>query len=234
MTPKDVDLSANRMVEQIAAAADKTLEELAALQQRRAERLSMAQQRVAAELGPDHPRVLALARSAGAAQGLRESLRGAAARQARQPRIGAHEWLVFGRVRTADLQPAVSVSVRVFDRDRKYDDLLGQTFTDERGEFAVVYHERDFAEQRENLPELYLLIEDERGNELYASRDQVRFEASRVEYFDVVLPREASGAGAKPSRPRTPARPKSGAKKKAKPGASPTRRPRPRPRDEDG
>ena len=43
------------------------------------------------------------------------------------------------------------------------------------------------AEAGEELPESYVMVEDQRGNPLYSSRDELRHEARRAEYFQIVL-----------------------------------------------
>jgi len=121
------------------------------------------------------------------------------AQEAWRPNIGRLEWMTYGRVLDESGKPAGGLHVRVFDRDRKYDDLLGDTVTDVQGRFAVTYHQRDFAEVRENLPELYVLVEDEAGQVLYSSRDAVRFRAGRAEYFEIQL-----GQAPAPEKPKTP------------------------------
>jgi hypothetical protein len=168
-------------------AAAPTLTHLDQLQQLRAVRLSAAADRLKANLGADNPRVIALTQSAQAASSLQQTLHIEAVRAARQPAVGPNEWMVYGRVLDLQGQAVAGVIVRVFDRDRKYDDLLGDTTTDELGDFSVIYHERDFAEAREANPDLYLMVSDSAGNLLYSSKDNVRFEAGRVEYFEIAL-----------------------------------------------
>jgi hypothetical protein len=89
------------------------------------------------------------------------------------------------------------LTVRVFDRDRKFDDLLGETETDETGDFFTVYHARDFYEKGENTPELYVMVEDAAGNELFSSRENVRPEAGQSEYFVIQLGKVTTNAAAK-------------------------------------
>ena len=97
------------------------------------------------------------------------------------------EWTASGRVLNTAGIPASGLIVRVFDRDHKDDDLLGETLTDEHGDFHVIYHERDFKEFGEILPELYVTVRDPAGNELFTSRDDVRVNAGPVEYFLIRL-----------------------------------------------
>lgn len=176
----------------------------AVLQQRRAQRLDVTAKALAGKLGKDHPDALAVAGMAQAAGDLRVSVSEQTKRARSFPKLHANEWIVFGTVRDQNGQPAGGLTVRVFDRDRKYDDLLGETETDEHGDFSTVYHERDFKETRENLPELYVMVSDAKGALLYTSRDNVRFNAGRAEYFlirlgasDVPKPRATRTTGRK-------------------------------------
>jgi len=164
-----------------------TLSHLDQLQQLRVDRLTAAADRLKASLGADNPRVIALTQSALGVSSLQQSLQVEAVRVERQPVIGPNEWLVYGRVLDNQGQAVAGVNVRVFDKDRKYDDLLGDTTTDELGDFSAIYHERDFAEAREANPDLYVMVSDSAGNLLFSSKDNIRFEAGRVEYFEIVL-----------------------------------------------
>lgn len=186
-TPDDVKGALDTFIDRSSDAAVPIMQSFAELQERRAERLAGAVSRLTEELGEDDPRVTALRRSAFAAEDLKRSLRTTAARDDRLPKVGPQEWMVFGRVLDSGGRPVAGVRVRAFDRDRRYDDLLGETTTDEYGNFAVVYHERVFAEAGEDLPELYVMVEDQQGSLLYSSRDEIRYEAGRSEYFHIVL-----------------------------------------------
>jgi hypothetical protein len=174
-----------------------TLTQFAQLQQTRRDQLAASLDRLKSSLGENHPRVLALGQTLAAANLIGQSLRVEATRAARRPSVSPNEWLVYGRVLDEQGRPVPGLRVRVFDRDRKYDDLLGDTTTDEHGDFAAKYHARDFAEVGEAQAELYVMVEDAAGTLLYSSRDKIRYEAGRVEYFEIVL-------GEKPAPPVTP------------------------------
>ena len=169
-----------------------TLTQFAQLQRARADQLAASFDRLKSSLGENHPRVLALGQTLAAANLIGQSLNVEATRAARVPSVNPNEWLVYGRVLDEQGRPVPGLRVRVFDRDRKYDDLLGDTTTDENGDFAAKYHARDFAETGEDQPDLYVMVEDAAGLLLYSSRDKIRYEAGRVEYFEIVL-------GAKPA-----------------------------------
>lgn len=156
-------------------------------QARRVTNLTAATDQLQKTLGDNDPSVVVLKQAAATADRFKVVLAAQATQTARLPKISSLEWLVFGQVTDVNGQTAIGRRVRVFDRDRKFDDLLGDTVTDDQGRFAVVYHQRDFAETRENLPELYVMVEDEAGQIVYSSRQAVRFNAGQAEYFDIRL-----------------------------------------------
>jgi len=193
VTPDAIKALMTDLLDQPAEAQPPTLEHFAALYGQRAARLAGAADRLQARLGQDHPRVASLRRTAAAADALTHSLGTTAARATRLPKLGPRDWLVFGRVLTVTGAPVPGVWVRVFDQDGLFhgrgnrDDLLGEQSTDEHGDFVVIYHQRDFAEPHENAPDLYVVVSDTHGKELYSSRDHVYSDASRAEYFEIVL-----------------------------------------------
>jgi len=204
ITTDDVEAAFRELLDRSTEAVVPALEALAEAQEKRAARLAGAQARLTASLGASHPKVVALREAAVAASELKTSLDTAAVRERHRPRLKPHEWMVFGRVLDASGNPVSSLRVRVFDRDRKYDDLLGDTVTDEFGDFAVVYHERDFAEVGEGLPELYVMVSDAKGSTLYSSRDSVRIESGRAEYFEIVLGQKPASEAPSPKPRRAP------------------------------
>ena len=175
------------------------LSAFAQLQQRRAGRAEELGRVLKKKAGSGNPDVIALQNMAGALSQISEQAAAQTARASRWTTPKANEWTVFGTVTDVQGRPASGVTVRVFDRDRKYDDLLGETLTDENGDFSVLYHERDFAETGEKLPDLYVMVSDAAGKSLYSSRDTVRFEAGRSEYFAIQLGKRNRAAAAKPS-----------------------------------
>lgn len=178
-----------------AAATLPALEMFVKLQQNRVKRLDAESKQLKDTLGVDHPRVLAAEKIAKSQAVFKEQMDAQVKRVDHLPGLKPNEWSVSGRVLDPAGKPAAGLIINVLDRDRKYDDLLGETTTDEFGDFHVIYHERDFKEMGENLPELYLTVKDAAGNELFSSRDTVRYNAGRVEYFLIQL-------GEKPAAPK--------------------------------
>jgi hypothetical protein len=175
------------MMRHTADAGAPALETFTQLQQRRADRMTQTAEALRTKLGKNHPQVVALENAAQSLTELKTRLDTQRARLKKWPKPRANEWTVFGTVTDAQGQPAAGLTVRVFDQDRKYDDLLGETETDENGDFSTIYHERDFAETHENLPDLYVMVSDASGKTLYSSRENVRFEAGKSEYFAIRL-----------------------------------------------
>lgn len=120
-----------------------SLDQFAQLQERRATRLTAIETRLKASLGENDPQVVALREAAATANALKQSLETTAIRAKRRPQITTKDWMVFGTVSNSNQDPVSDVSVRVFDRDGLLDGLLGETQTDEYGDFALVYHESD-------------------------------------------------------------------------------------------
>jgi hypothetical protein len=175
------------MLRHAADAGIPALETFAQLQQRRADRMAETAEVLRKKLGKDHPQVIELENTARSLSQVNAHLSTQRARLKNWPKPRPNEWMVFGTVTDAEGKPASGLTVRVFDRDRKYDDLLGETQTDENGDFSTIYHERDFAETRENLPELYVMVSDASGKLLYSSQENVRFNSGRSEYFAIRL-----------------------------------------------
>lgn len=128
---------------QVDEANTASLNQFAQLQQRRANRFRAVETRLKASLDENDPQVVALREAAAAADSLKQSLETTAIRAKRRPQITAKDWMVFGTVSNSNRDPVSGVSVRLFDRDGLLDGLLGETKTDEYGDFALVYHESD-------------------------------------------------------------------------------------------
>jgi hypothetical protein len=188
--PEQLNQLLENMMRHTADAGAPALEMFTQLQQRRADRMAQTAEALRKKLGKDHPQVVELENTAKSLSELNTHLDTQRARLKKWPKPRANEWMVFGTVTDAEGKPAAGLNVRVFDRDRKYDDLLGETETDENGDFFAIYHERDFAETRENLPELYVMVSDASGKTLYSSQENVRFNAGKSEYFAIRLSKQ--------------------------------------------
>ena len=96
-------------------------------------------------------------------------------------------WKVLGRVRNRKQEPMKNVSISLYDKDLIFDDHLGTTVTDDKGEFELLYRTEDFRDLIEARPDLYLDVIDENGQILYTTKKAFRFSAKRVEQFDITI-----------------------------------------------
>lgn len=77
-----------------------------------------------------------------------------------------------------------NVVVKAFDMDRKYDDLLGSTRTDENGYYAIEYSTKTFKDVFDNQPETFIEVLDSEGNSLYTSPRSFVHKADAIEEID--------------------------------------------------
>jgi len=201
MSDSEIKKQLDNVSADAAKASGPAIKTFAKFHEQRAGRLSQGLKQIKKQLGEDHPDYIATKAAAQSAAAMNMQFLSQSARVQKRPMPKYFEWVVFGQVLDASGNPVQGMNVRVFDRDRKFDDLLGDTQTDENGEFSVIYHERDFKETGENLPELYVMVSDAKGTVLYSTRDDVRFRAGRSEYFLIRLGKTARTAKprAKPS-----------------------------------
>jgi len=81
---------------------------------------------------------------------------------------------------------------------------------DEFGDFHVAYRRQDFLETPQEVPNLFVHVEDRKQNTLYRSDSHVRFETGRAEYVEITLgegPVEQTRAADKTPRRSAPKRP---------------------------
>jgi hypothetical protein len=187
MDPAEVLKQLDQFSGDAVKASNPAIGTFAKFQEQRAARLNKGLKQIKKDVGETDPAYLAAKAAAERAASMNVQFKAQATRLQKRPVLKDFEWMVFGQVLDAAGNPAKGLRVRVFDRDRKYDDLLGDTQTDDQGEFSAIYHERDFKESGENLPELYVMVSDNKGTELYSSRDELRFNAGRSEYFLIRL-----------------------------------------------
>src|SRR6266853_158354 len=109
---------------------------------------------------------------------------------------------VAGVVREAESGIGIpGLFVKAYDRDLRFDDLLGTAITAADGSFEIVTESDDFREFFERRPDLYLrVLAADRTTELWPSTESIRWNAGRYEKFDVRIPRKAlAGHAVSPS-----------------------------------
>ncbi|HYO48488.1 MAG TPA: hypothetical protein VEW94_01450 [Chloroflexia bacterium] len=71
--------------------------------------------------------------------------------------------------------------VRLLDPERRYDDLFNAVTKNRDGEFGLSYRAQDFKDGPAELPDPYIKIMGENGNELYNFEHVVRSNAGETE-----------------------------------------------------
>lgn len=175
------------LIQQAATASLLNLQHLVNLQDQQTARLTALESRLKEELGEDHPKVAQVQQSLVIANQLKQSLQITSNRIARQPKATCNDWVVSGQVLNQNGSPLAGLRIRVFDRDRKLDELLGETKTDELGDFAITYRDRDFAQTGSSIPDLFLMVQDTQGKLLYTSKNSIRYQSNHREFFEITL-----------------------------------------------
>lgn len=95
-----------------------------------------------------------------------ERIKQADTRPAPEPREG--RYVVAGRITDKKSGAGMpNVAITVFDLDRKQDDLLGSTRTDDHGYYRFEYTERQADDRADRKAEIYLQVLDETGAVLH-------------------------------------------------------------------
>jgi hypothetical protein len=102
---------------------------------------------------------------------------------------------IFGTVKEAESGIGLAgLFVKAYDKDLLFDDLLGSAYTKEGGRFEIVTEAEDFRDFFERKPDIYLkILTPDASKLLHSTADAVRWEAGRIEHFDVRIPRRKLG-----------------------------------------
>jgi hypothetical protein len=103
------------------------------------------------------------------------------------PVVDPGTWIVRGRVADKTGKGLNNLVVSLYDKDLLFDDRLGETTTDDSGNFSITYRTENFRDLIEKKPDIYLKVLDQKGKTLYTSKKKLRYEAGRVEIINVVI-----------------------------------------------
>jgi hypothetical protein len=97
---------------------------------------------------------------------------------------------IFGKVVEKETGEGIpNLTVKAFDKDLLFDDLLGAVTTDKNGNFEIIYDKEDFQKLFfDKKPDLYLKINTPEGELIHITEDKVRYKADRTEEFTVLIP----------------------------------------------
>jgi hypothetical protein len=97
------------------------------------------------------------------------------------------KFIVAGRIVDESGAGLTGVRVRVFDLERKHEDLLRETRTDMMGYYRLEYDESDFKDLADKNVEIYIEVLDKEGQQIHTSTESFIHKAGEVEVIDVTL-----------------------------------------------
>lgn len=190
--PMDENAVAQKLVavlRQVESSQSTGYQLLAQQQDRRLARRRAVESRLASQLEPDDPRLEAARQATQRVSELGQVARERVKRLTIWPELRQDDSVITGQVRQADGLPAVGVTVRVVAEDRKFDKFLGMTQPNEFGDFVIVYNVCRFRDKfGEKFPDLFIMVTDQKGQQLVTSTTPIPIQAGRVEHFDIQLP----------------------------------------------
>lgn len=111
---------------------------------------------------------------------------------------------ITGTVKVAETGVGLpGLFVKAYDKDILFDDLLGSAITGEGGRFEIVSEMKDFRDFFDVKPDIYLNIFTRDGTKkIHAIDEGIRWNAGRIEEFDVRIPFIELGENAPPQNVR--------------------------------
>jgi len=112
-----------------------------------------------------------------------------------KPKDEGAAFRISGRVTEAESGLGVpGLTVRAFDKDMLFDDLLGSVITGSDGSFEIRYLRSDFGGLFETKPDIYLSVYAPPLRWLTDTKESVRWNAGADERFSIVLDRAVLGS----------------------------------------
>ena len=107
---------------------------------------------------------------------------------------------ITGTVKVAETGVGLpGLFVKAYDKDILFDDLLSSAITGEGGRFVIVSEMNDFRDFFDVKPDIYLKVYTRDGTkELHAAEKGIRWNAGKVEDFEVRIPLKELGKSAPP------------------------------------
>ena len=95
------------------------------------------------------------------------------------------KFIVLGQVLKANGTPMNNVTVKVFDKDLRTEQLMKTDITKQAGEYLVFYHADDFAANEKDRADVFVQVVDASGTVLATSK--TIFNASKVEWVNFTI-----------------------------------------------
>jgi hypothetical protein len=192
ITPEVVEAALAALFKAAERERQTSLRQAVEVRQLEAQTLRQEKDMLLKTLPADHPRVVALERMAQGAEEVATWAQETVERAEHHPDVRPGDWVILGRVVGPKGEPGKGLRIRVFDREQKFASRLGETSTDEHGEFFLRYSAEQFADLSKANPELFLMVMDAAGKTLFTSEEAFHAERGRVEQFEIRLQYQAS------------------------------------------
>lgn len=100
---------------------------------------------------------------------------------------------IVGRVTTKEGNVAIpGLKIQVWDKDLgNIDEYLGDTITDDLGEFTIEFTEADFTHWgKEEKPDVYFIVTNKKGAVIHSTEETVKWESRKDEIFYIRIPKD--------------------------------------------
>jgi hypothetical protein len=106
-----------------------------------------------------------------------------------QPTPSRDKWGVRGKVFDRETKRGIGrLTISLYDKEKRFDDVLGSTGTDRQGQFEIIHSTRDFRALFRAKPNLFLkVLYKERI--ISAPKRKVKYKAGHMDYFDIPIDR---------------------------------------------
>jgi hypothetical protein len=107
------------------------------------------------------------------------------------PVTGISDWIVTGKIVDAKGKGIENLTVNVYEKDlaegNSTDDFLGKTKTVADGNYTLSFTKKQFSDFGENYPEIYLVVENQKGERIYEGRNEAQTKSGNIELSDIQI-----------------------------------------------
>lgn len=106
-----------------------------------------------------------------------------------QPTPSRDKWGVRGKVFDRKTKRGLGrLTISLYDKEKRFDDVLGSTVTDKQGQFEIIHPTRDFRALFRAKPNLFLKVLY-KEKIISTPKKKVKYKAGHVDYFDIPIDR---------------------------------------------
>jgi hypothetical protein len=106
---------------------------------------------------------------------------------AREPGPPPATWEVKGKITDENDNSIKDLTVSLYDKENRFDNILGTTVTGEDGTFIFTYPTGKLQDLIKANPDIYLKVLVKKGKPIYSSEKAVKCEPGRIEVFNIKI-----------------------------------------------